>query len=644
MTQAPSVCPLDCPDRCSLDVTVDGGRVVKVGGSRTHPWTDGYICGKVRDFGQRVHGRERVMAPTVRTAAGWREVSWDAALDLVAARFRAVMAADGPEAILPVWYAGSNGWLTGGGFDIRLWNQLGVSRCERTLCATNAGAGVRMAYGAMASTSPADIEASEMVLLWGMNPSASGIHLVPVLKRLRARGGKVAVVDPRRIPLADTADLHLPVLPGADVPLAMALANLAFHEGLADELWLEQHADGWEAWREAVRPWTPARAAAVTGVPARDIEALARMYAEASPALVRPGWGLERTRNGSDSVRAVVLLPAIFGKFGRRGGGYAASTSGGYRVDATAWQGTSSARSINLSQLGRELEERVDPPVRALWIYNCNPVATVPDQASVVRELQRGDRFVVVHEQVWTDTCEYADVVLPATTFLEHHELSKSYGGYVVQWSEPVIPPVGQARSNHEVLRDLGRRLGVDEPRDEVQMAADIVRHIPNVPSFAELRERRAIPVPAPVQFVSTFPDEGRVRFTPLPQHRDPPVDGELPLILISPATSTAISSTLYESETAAVLGVHPVDAAARGIVDGQLVRAWNPRGEVRAPASVDPNLRPGVVMLPKGLWRRATANGWTSNVLIPDHVDEYGRGACYNDARVEIEAVTAAG
>lgn len=640
MTRLPSVCPLDCPDRCSLGVDVDGGRVVRVGGTHVHPWTDGYICAKVRDFGDRVHGAHRVLAPTIRTPQGWREVSWEEAMEQVASRFRSIFAAEGPEAVLPVWYAGSNGWLTGGGFDIRLWNQLGVSRCERTLCATNAGAGTRMAYGTMASSSPADVEHAELVVLWGMNPSASGIHLVPPLKRLRARGGKLVVVDPRQIPLAEGADLHLPVVPGADVPVAMALANLAFSAGLADELWLEQNAEGWESYREAVKVWTPARAAAVAGVAAADIERLAQLYADASPALVRPGWGLERTRNGSDSVRAVLLLPAVFGKFGRRGGGYVMSTSSGYRVDPTAWQGSSAARSLNLSQLGRELETRTDPPVRAVWIYNCNPVATVPDQARVVAELQRGDRFVVVHEQVWTDTCEYADVVLPATTFLEHHELSRSYGGYVVQWSEPVIPPVGQARSNHEVLRDLGRRLGVDEPRDELQMAADIVRHIPNVSSFEELRERRAIPVPEPVQFVTTFPEGGRVRFTPVPVHRPPPVDAELPLILISPATAAAITSTLYESETAAVLGVSPTDAASRGIEDGQLVRAWNPRGEVRAPARVDPTLRPGVVMLPKGLWRRATQNGWTSNVLIPDHVDEYGRGACYNDARVELERV----
>lgn len=640
MDRLPSVCPLDCPDRCSLDVRVKDGRVESIGGTRDNPWTDGYICAKVRDFGSRVHGPERILRPRIRTTAGWQEATWDTALDLVASRFRAVMAEHGAEAILPVWYGGSNGLLTGGGLDLKLWNALGVSRCERTLCATNAGAGTKMAYGSMASAEPADVAHANLVVLWGANPSASGIHLVPPLKKLRERGGKLIVVDPRRTPLAEVADLHLPVLPGTDVPVALALAHVAFVEGLADESWLAAHSEGWEAYREAAMAWTPAKAASVAGVRAADIERLAHLYAAASPALVRPGWGLERTRNGSDSVRAVLLLPAVFGKFGERGGGYVMSTSGGYRVDSAAWQGASEARGLNLSQLGRELETRTDPAVHAVYIYNCNPVVTVPDQRRVVAELSRPDRFVVVHEQVWTDTCELADVVLPATTFLEHRELTKSYGGYVVQWSEPVIPPVGESRNNHAVIRDLGARLGVPLDLDEVVLAERIVAAIPNVPDLATLRAARALPVPSPVQFVTTFPENARVRMTPPPRHRPPPVDANLPLVLISPATSSAISSTLYEHETNIELRAHPADARARGLAAGQTVRVWNGRGEVIAPLRVDANLRQGVVMLPKGLWRRATKNGWTSNALIPDHVDEYGRGACYNDARVELEGV----
>jgi anaerobic selenocysteine-containing dehydrogenase len=634
----PTTCPLDCPDQCSLVATVENGQVKRLAGSHENPFTAGFICAKVRDFGQRVHGKDRVRRPTIRTETGWTEVSWEVAMSFVAERLNAIIEMEGPEAILPVWYGGSNGFLTGGGADVRLWNRLGVSKCERTLCASNTSTAVHMAYGDLASASLEDIDHSACLLLWGANPSASGIHLVPVIKRLRARGGKVVVVDPRRIPLAEAADIHLAVLPGTDVPVALAMAHVAFVEGLADEVWLDAHADGWESFREAARAWTPKRAAATAGVRAEDIEAAAHLYADATPAMVRPGWGLERTRNGTDSVRAALLLPAVFGKFGRRGGGYVMSTSSGLRADPTAWQGTTKARSINLSSLGRELRERTDPPVKALFVYNCNPVATVPDQASVVAELSRRDRFVVVHEQVWTDTCAIADVVLPATTFLEHRELSNAYGTYTLQWAEPVIPPVGEARSNHEVMQDLGRRLGVADDLTEEQLASAVLATMPQAPSLEEMKARRVVHLPSPVQFVTALPSTGRVQFTPVPQHRPPPRDAALPLVLISPATTHAISSTLYESERAARLLMHPEDAEARGLLDGSAVRMWNPRGEVRVPLQLDAAVRPGVVVLPKGLWRHATSNGWTSNVLIPDHVDEYGRGACYHDARVEVE------
>lgn len=635
----PSTCPLDCPDHCSLSVDVVDGKVKTLAGSHENPFTAGFICAKVRDFGKRVHGKERVMRPAIRTAAGWADVSWDEAMSHVAGRLREIIAADGPEAILPVWYGGSNGFLTGGGADLRLWNRLGVSNCERTLCAANTSAAVRMAYGDLPSAALEDIDHSAALLLWGANPSTSGIHLVPVIKRLRQRGGKLVVVDPRRIPLAEQADVHLAVLPGTDVPVALAMAHIAFREGLADEAWLNANAHDWEPFREAALAWSPQRAAALAGVSAADIERAAHLYADATPAMVRPGWGLERTRNGSDAVRAALLLPAVFGKFGQRGGGYVMSTSSGLRAKPTVWQGESRARSINLSSLGRELRDQQDPPIRAVFVYNCNPAVTVPDQATVVAELSREDRFVVVHEQVWTDTCELADVVLPATTFLEHRELSNAYGNCTLQWSEPVIPPVGEARSNHEVMQDLGRRLGVNDPISEDELATAVLGTMPQAPGLAEMKARRVVHLAAPVQFVTASPSSGRVQFAPIPRYRPPPLDGELPLMLISPATTHAISSTLYESERAANLHMNPEDAEARGLHDGSVVRMWNPQGEVRVPMHVDDAVRAGVVVLPKGLWRRATQNGWTSNVLIPDHVDEYGGGACYHDARVEVEA-----
>ena len=657
MPVLPSTCPLDCPDRCSLDVEVEGATVRAIRGSHRHPWTEGYICAKVARFGQRVHGPERILHPAVRVGpkgpgARYVDVSWEEALQRVAERFQTAIDGPGAEAILPVWYGGSNGMITGGGMDMRFWNRLGASRCGRTLCAANTGAGTRAVYGGMASTDPADVAATNLLVLWGVNPSASGIHLVPPARAVQARGGSLIVVDPRRTPLARQADLHLAVLPGTDVALALALVHLAVRRGHVARDFLDVHADGSQELEVAAAEWTPDRAAAVCGVPAADIVRFAELYAAAQPALVRCGWGVERNRNGSDAVKAVLTLPAVYGKFGVRGGGYVMSTSSGYRMDAAAWQGPTresprgTPRTINLSQLAAALEDVRDPPVEVLYVYNCNPAVTVPDQARLLAQLARDDLYTVVHEQVWTDTCAYADVILPATTFLEHEELTRSYGGYVLQWSEAVVPPVGEARSNHAVFQALAERLGLTGPDDAglrespQQIAAAILAATPGAVDFATLQADRAQALPSPVQFVDTFPP-ARIQLAPPPRHLPPPADAERPLVLISPATSTAISSTGYEAQAAgsAELVMHPEDAGARGLQTGSIARAWNSRGEVRVRVRVGDEVRPGVVSLPKGLWRSATLNGWTSNALIPAHVDATGGGACYNDARVDVEA-----
>ena len=609
------------------------GRVGPITGTRRHAWTDGYICAKVRDFGARVHGPDRILHPMIRDGGGFRRATWDEALDRVTERLESIRQRSGPEAILPVWYAGSNGHLTAEALDLRFWNRLGATVCERTLCASNTGAGKRMAYGGMLSADPADVAHADLVVLWGMNPVASGIHLVKPLRALQKRGGKLIVVDPRRTQLAASADLHLPVLPGTDVPLALALIRHAFTTGRADLDFLDRHAEGVDALREAAEPWAFARAAAECGVDEAAIARFADLYAAASPALVRCGWGMERNRNGSDSIRAALLLPAVYGKFGVRGGGYVMSTSAAHRTDISALTGSTKARSINLSQLGRALEETKDPRIEAVFVYNCNPMATVPEQTRVARAL-RDDRFVVVHEQVWTDTCDLADVVLPATTFLEHRELTTAYGGHAWQWAEPVIPPVGEARSNHALFEELGRRLGIHDPLTEEDIARAVLANAPGAPSLDELRERLAVPLPHPVQFVDTFP-EGRIQLSPPPRHR--PLADAFPLTLVTPSSPVGISSTLFEGADQVSLGIHPEDARTRGLEDGANARVWNTRGEVQVRVQVDPAVRTGVVSLPKGAWRRSTANGWTANALIPDHVDEYGGGACYNDARVEV-------
>ena len=651
MSVVPSVCPLDCPDRCSLDVTVDQGRVTKVAGSHRNPATEGFICTKVAKFDRRVHGPERLLRPAIRVGprgpgARFEPVSWDEAIAEIAGRFRAIIAESGAEAILPYWYGGSNGYLTGGGLDARLWAKLGTSRIDRTLCAANAGAAATSVYTDLPGADPADVADSRCVVLWGVNPHASGVHLVPHVKRVLDEGGDLLLVDPRRTPFADKATVHLQPLPGTDGAVALALVHLAFARGLADRAFLADHAADADALEAYVRDWTPARAAKLADVRVAEIERFAEVYAAASPAIVRCGWGVERTRNGTDAIRAILSLPAVYGKFGVKGGGYAMSTSAGYRVDKTKLVPPHHARVFNMSNLGRILAE-ASPPVRALYVYDCNPVATVPDQARVIAGLSRPDLFVVVHEQVANDTTDYADVRLPATTFLEHKELSRSYGGYLLQWATPAIPPVGESRANHAVFAALAAALGLDAPALQItedELAAEVVAAVPAAPpdAWARLQADRFVKLPSLVQFVDVFPSK-KISFLAAdpPRYREPPVDADRPLVVISPASSRGISSTLFETlgVDEARVSVHPDDAVAYGLTEGAPARVWNSVGETVLRVRVDAGMRPGVAMIPKGVWRRSTQNGFSGNALVPDHVDERGGGACYNDARVSIAA-----
>jgi len=635
----PSVCPLDCPDRCSLHVTVDHGRVTKIDGSTLSEYTDGYICAKVRGFAKRQHSPDRVLHPMKRTgpkgSGRFERVPWDEALRLIVERFKQLA----PEAVLPFHYDGSNGLLTSGAMDERFWNRLGASQLGKTFCAANTGAAWTSVFGDLAGADPMDVRHSDAIVLWGVNPSVSGIHLIPWVREATEKGAFLAVVDPRRTPLARDADLHLPVLPGTDVALALAMIRVAHEENLIDRAFLEKWTRGFE---ELIRACpTVEEAARLTGVPAEAIRTLPRALGRSQAPFFRVGWGLERNRNGTDAVRAVLSLRAVMGRFGRRGSGLVISTSGGYGLDrkpaAAPHLRKRPSRTINMSQLGKALDETRDPEIGAVFVYNSNPVATAPNQGRVVRAMSRESLFVVVHEQVWTDTCAVADLVLPATTFLEHKELCRSYSGYALQWSDPVVDPAGEARSNHWVFSELARAMGFDEPEFTVG-EEDLIR--PVVPTVDALKESRYQPVPKPVPFVDAFPSRGHVDFGKPPVYLPPFVDADLPLILISPASDKAITSQLFEfaPEKGARVAIAPEEAARRGLRDGDRVRVRNSFGEVTVTLAVSDELVPGVASLPKGLWRKSTLNGWTANALAPDHVDAQGGGACYNDARVEID------
>ncbi len=669
-----SACPLDCPDACSLDVTVDEGRIVRVDGSTDrNALTDGFICAKVKKIADHVHGDARVRFPHRRIgpkgSGEFERISWDEALELVSTRLVETRDRFGGEAILPHAYGGSNGALSDGTTDALLFRRLGASRLARTICAVPTGRAALGLTGKMLGVALPDYEESNLIVIWGMNPHASGIHLVPIVERARQRGAKLVVIDPRRIGLAAKADLHLAVRPGTDVVVALAVIRELFESGRAALGFLAEHACEVDELRRRAEPWTLERASEVSGIAAADLRRFVDLYASSSPAVIRCGWGLERNRNGGSSVAAVLALPAVAGKFGVRGGGYTLSNSGAWSLDAGSLSGPEPAtRVINMNRIGEALRAEAETPVRLLFVYNSNLLATAPNQRLVERGLERDDLFTVVSDAVWTDTARFADVVFPATTFLEHSELSRGYGAFVLHAIDPVIPPVGESRSNYELFAELAVRAGVatrDEIPSESEMRDQLIEMTGRGAELRSALAERGVAFPLagerPVQFVDVFPRtaDRKIHLVPAELDREASTSGEtgglysfrenphanasFPLTLISPATNRTISSTFGQLRRAQVpLEIHPDDAAPRGIANGVAVRVFNEYGTVEVKARVTSAVRPGVVELPKGLWRQNTLNGATANALAPDSLTDVGGGACFNDARVEVARLPA--
>jgi len=658
-----TACPLDCPDSCSVTATVEEGRVTKLDGNHDHPVTGGFICAKVRHFTERLYGPDRLLQPGIRNGAkgsgSFRWVDWDEALERIVTAMQEARDRFGGASVLPFCYGGSNGLLTQDTADARLFRRFGASRLARTLCAAPTGAVNQALYGKMPSVTYADYAHAGLIVIWGFNPSVSGIHLVPYIKAARDRGARVVVIDPRHTQLARTADLHLPVRPGTDVVVALALHRYLFEGGLASHSFLDAHTTGAEKLRERAAPWTLQRAADLAGIAANDLRRFAAMYAESSPAVIRCGWGLERNRNGGSAAAAILALPAVAGKFGVRGGGYSMSNSSSWGLTKT-WIGADepATRVVNMNHLGRMLTEPQAPPVKVLFVYNCNPMATVPDQNRVRSGLLREDLTTIVFDQVLTDSARYADIVLPATTFLESYDIARAYGPLNIQMVHPVVDAIGEARPNIQVFAELEQRLGLaqdGDPVDDLEMMIKVLGDLP--PAIGDALRDQERPVPsfgeAPVQFVDVFPrtEDGKVHLFPedldreapegLYAYRDDPATPEYPLTLISPASDRTISSTLGELRTKpAVLKLHPEDARTRGLQEGDRVRVFNTLGEVRCLVDVGPVVRQGTASLSKGLWCRNTDNGSTANALAPDALSDIGAGACFNDARVQVERI----
>ena len=659
-----TACPLDCPDSCTLSVTVRDGRVIDIDGGHDNPVTHGYICAKVRRFADRMYGDARLRYPMVRTGPKehptFARVEWDEALELIASRMAAVRTEWGAEAILPFCYGGSNGMLTHDGLDALFFRRLGASRLARTVCAAPTGAANLALYGKMPSVTYQDYPHARLIVLWGMNPSVSGIHAIPYLREARDNGARIVVVDPRTTPVARTADLHLAGATGHGRRGGARDSSLPLRGGLCGH-------------------GVPRRSRARSGRTPRarrrvDVRARGRRIGHRRrqrsrnwrggtrrhlPRLIRCGWGLERNRNGGNAALAVLALPAVGGKFGVRGGGYAMSNSASWGI-TRPWvtEPEPDTRLVNMNHLGRVLTEPVDPPVKMLFVYNCNPAVTIPDQQRVLKGLQREDLFTVVFEQVFTDSCLYADVVLPATTFLEGYDVARAYGPLSMQLGRPVVDPIGEARSNADVFGELSDRMGLlrdGEPRGELDLLVRVLGDLP--PGIgARFQEGRPAEEPwngVPVQFVDVFPQtsDGKVHLFPealereaplgLYRYQPDPATLTYPLALISPASDRTVSSTLGELPRPAVkLLMHPADAASRGLDDGDDVRVFNELGEVRCGLQLGAWVRPGVVSLPKGLWRKSTANSNTATTLAPDTLTDIAGGACFNDARVQVAKV----
>ncbi|HET7343178.1 MAG TPA: molybdopterin-dependent oxidoreductase [Methylomirabilota bacterium] len=672
-TEHASVCPLDCPDTCSLSVTVEDARIVSIRGSRANPYTDGVLCAKVpRAFPEFVHGERRIRTPLKRVGAKgegrFTPIAWAEALDTIHARVSALIARHGPQTVLPLNYGGPHGFLAGGSMDLRFFHRLGASLLDRKpLCGgirTEAWVGT---FGASPGIRPEQMEHSRLVVAWGNNVTWSNLHITPILNRVRRAGGKVVIVDPRRTKIAEQADLHLALRPGTDVVLAWALAAELERRGALDRAFIERHVAGFEEYMALARPWTLGRAAETCGLDESAIARFADWYATLSPAAISVGNGLERNQNGGSGIRAVFALPALAGKFGVAGGGLV--NGAGFAFPKTPQRlqrpdlvppGT---RTLNIVDVGAHLNDaRLAPPITALFVYNHNPLVVHPDQNRMRRGLGREDLFSVGIEVAMTDSMACCDVVLPACTHFEHHDLFAAYGQHWLQRAEPVIPPVGEALPNMEIFRRLAARFGFTEPcftATDAELMDDAVD--PGDPRLGGVRPSRLPTDRATAMtvhgadallFANVFPatPSGKVELAStyldkkygarLPSFR--PVTSRYPLALITPASDQRITSTFGGTsidEATPPLEMHPDDARARGLKDGQRVRIWNDLGEVHLPLRVTDAVPPGIVCSLKGAWLRTSDNGQTVSALAPATHADISEGACYNDARVDVAA-----
>ena len=677
-------CPHDCPDTCAMLISVEDGRAVEVRGAPDHPPTSGTLCTKVARYLERTYSDQRVLHPMRRVGekgeGRFERISWDEALDTIAERFGAIAGSpEGPEAIVPYSYAGTMGLLQYGSMDRRFFHRLGASLLDRTICATAGKAGWVATIGAAMGTDVEQFENSRLILIWGSNPVTSNLHLWARVQEAKRRGARLIAIDPYRSLTAEKCHEHVALLPGTDAALALGMMQVLFAEDLVDHDYIARYTLGVEALRERAAEFPPERVAQICGIAPDTVTALARMYATTRPAVIRVNYGMQRHAGGGNAIRAVACLPALVGAWRDPAGGALLSSSGTYPVNTPALErpdlirGT--PRTINMSTIGDDLLDAKDPPIRAIYVYNSNPVAVAPEAAKVAAGFARDDLFCVVHEIFKTDTADYADILLPATTQLEQLDVHTSYGHLYALANNPSIAPLGEAKPNTEVFRQLAARMGFTEPcfgdtDDDIARQALLYDH-PRAAGITwdELKsrgfQRLAVPEAYAPFAAGGFPTPSgkcelysetlaRQGHDPLPTfvppresvRSNPELAQRYPLAFISPPARNFLNSSFANlpgfvaEEKAPRLEIHPEDARARAIETGERVRIFNDRGSFTAVARVSERARTGVVVAPSIWWKKLSPDGANANAVTGQALTDLGRAATFYDCLVEVERI----
>jgi len=694
-----AACPHDCPDACGVLITVEDGRATRIQGDPQHPVTRGFLCAKVAKYLDRVYSPDRVLYPMRRIAPKgarstqvWRRISWDEALDAIAERFRKIVAEFGSEAILPYSYGGTLGALNGASMDRRFFTRLGASELERTICSSAGEAGLESVMGVKLGTEPDQFIHSRYIIVWASNIHGNNVHLWPYIVEARRKGARLVVIDPYRTRTAACADWYLPINPGTDGALALAMMHVIIGEGLYDADYVENYTLGFDELSEKVKAYPPEHAAQWTGIAAEDIRKLAREYATVRPSVIRVNYGVQRSDGGGMATRAIAMLPCIIGSLKEVGGGIHLSTSGAFDLNKDALrrpdlrpQGLKPSRIVNMVELGKALNTLSDPPLKALFVYSSNPAAVCPNHNEVVRGLKRTDLFTVVHEQFFTDTTDYADIVLPATTFFEHKDLQTAYGHYYLQVSDQAIEPLGECRANVELFRALAARMRFDDEcfsesvdemiegalastnpwlqgitRERLEREGQVRLNFAASPDASD-GQTGSVPAPflpfaqgnfrTPSGKAELYSEAMKAlgldpvaEFKPPSESRHGAEKATFPLELLAREADNFLNSTftnqpsVQQMEAVNLLEMHSADAGARGIADGQMVRVFNHRGEIFLKARVDGSVQPGVVSARLN-WAKLSAGLRNINVLTSEKLSDLGNSATFYSVLVDVES-----